>query len=321
MAHVAVTRPLPDAGLAPLRAVHDVHVNDEAAGGLPMTEAGVVELAQGAEALISTVADPLPAAVLEQCTHLRVLAQFGVGVDNIDVAAARNLGLMVTHTPGVLTDATADFAVALLLAVARRLRAADQFVRDGSFEGWETTLLLGMELTGKTLGIVGMGRIGQAVARRAIGFGMDVIYYNRHPANPTVTRRLSARYVSLETLLAESDVVSLHCALNDDSRHLIDAAALRQMKPSALLVNTARGPVVDEAALVEALAAGEIAGAGLDVFEREPEVHPGLLEQERVVLAPHLASATVEARTKMARMCSEAVLATFNGDEVPYRVT
>jgi len=321
MAHVAVTRPLPQAGLAPLQAVHEVHVNDEKSGGIPMTEEGVVELAQGTEALISTVADPLPASVLAQCTHLRVLAQFGVGVDNIDVEAARDLGLMVTHTPGVLTDATADFAFALLLAVGRRLRAADQFVREGRFEGWETTLLLGMELTGKTLGIVGMGRIGQAVARRAIGFGMNVVYHNRHPANPTVTRRLSARYVSLETLLAESDVVSLHCALNDDSHHLIDAAALRQMKPSALLVNTARGPVVDEAALVEALAEGEIAGAGLDVFEREPEVHPGLLEQERVVLAPHLASATVEARTKMARMCSEAVLATFNGDEVPYRVT
>jgi lactate dehydrogenase-like 2-hydroxyacid dehydrogenase len=212
----------------------------------------------------------------------------------------------------VLTDATADFAFALLLSVARRLPEAQQVVRTGQFVRWETQMLLGMELSGKTLGIVGFGRIGQAMARRALGFGMKVIYHNRHRANPTHERRLGARYVSFEELLAQSDVISLHTALNDDSRHLFDAAAFAQMKNSALLINTARGPVVDEKALVDALEQGEIAGAGLDVFEQEPKVHSGLLIHPRVVVAPHLASATTEARTALARMASEAVLAAFN---------
>jgi lactate dehydrogenase-like 2-hydroxyacid dehydrogenase len=208
-----------------------------------------------------------------------------------------------------------------LLAVARNIDAADAFVRDGRFKRWETTLLLGMELRNKTLGIVGMGRIGAAVARRALGFGMRVVYHNRQRANPTVERQHSAHYVAFDTLLDTSDVVSLHCPLNDDSHHLIDAAALRRMKDTALLINTARGPVVDEAALVDALRDGEIAGAGLDVFEAEPEVHPGLQEQDRVVLAPHLGSATRAARTRMGEMVAEAVLAAFAGAEnIPYRV-
>jgi len=228
---------------------------------------------------------------------------------------------VVTNTPDVLTDATADFAFALLLAAARHLCPADQFVRDGAFQRWETTLLLGMELRGKVLGIVGLGRIGCAMARRALGFGMRVVYYNRRPINFTIERRLSAQYVSFEELLAQSDVVSLHCALNDESHHLLDDHAFGRMKPSALLVNTARGPIVDEQALVRALQQGQLAGAGLDVFEREPEVHPGLLAHPRVVLAPHLASATVEARTAMARMASEAVLAALdNAKTIPHRV-
>ena len=316
---IVVTRPLPEAGLSALRAQHELYIHDPDENG-QLDEDGIIALVEDAEALIPTIADPLPARVLEACRHLAVVAQFGVGTDNIDLDAARRLGLTVTNTPGVLTDATADFAFALLLAVARRLRAADQFVRDGRFRGWETTTLLGMVLRGKTLGIIGMGRIGQAMARRALGFGMNVVYHNRHRVNPTIERETVARFVPFEQLLEESDVISLHCALNDESRGLFDAAAFRRMKPTALLVNTARGPVVDEDALVEALEAGEIAGAGLDVFEREPEVHPKLFELERVVLAPHLASATVEARTAMARMCSEAVLAAFAGEEVPYRV-
>lgn len=320
MPNVVVTRPLPEAGLAGLRAVHAVEVYDPAIHG-DADEDRLITLAQDADAVISTVADPISERVLAASSHLRVVAQFGVGTDNIDLDAARAHDIVVTNTPDVLTDATADFAFALLLAAARHLCAADLFVRDGAFQRWEATLLLGTELRGKTLGIVGLGRIGAAMARRAIGFGMRLLYYNRRRANVTVERRLSAQYASLDALLAESDVVSLHCALNDDSYHLLDAAAFSRMKPSALLVNTARGPIVDEAALVRALQQGQLAGAGLDVFEQEPTVHPGLLEHPRVVLAPHLGSATVETRTAMARMASEAVLAVLDGaDPIPHRV-
>lgn len=320
MAIIAVTRPLPEAGLAALRAVHEVRVYDPVVHG-HADEDRLIELAQGADVLIPTVADPITARVLAASAHLKAVAQFGVGVDNIDLEAARAHDIIVTNTPDVLTDATADFAFALLLAVARHLRQADLYVRDGKWERWETQLLMGMELRGKTLGIVGLGRIGAAMARRALGFGIKIIYHNRHRANPTIELQHGAHYVSFETLLTESDIVSLHCAYNQDNHHLFDAAAFRQMKSSSLLVNTARGPIVDEAALVEALGRGDIAGAGLDVFEREPEVHPGLIESDRVVLAPHLASATVEARTAMARMASEATLAVLSGEEkVPYRV-
>ena len=295
-------------------------MHDVPGEGAP-TEEYLIDIAQDADALVTTVDDPVTEAVLDASAHLHMVAQYGVGVDNIDLEAAEARGITVTNTPGVLTDATADFTWALLLAVARNVDAADAYVRDGKFKRWETTLLLGMELRNKTLGIGGMGRIGAAVARRALGFGMRVVYHNRQRANPTVERQHNAHYVAFDTLLDTSDVVSLHCPLNDDSHHLIDAAALRRMKDTALLINTARGPVVDEAALVAALRDGEIAGAGLDVFEAEPEVHPGLREQDRVVLAPHLGSATRAARTRMGEMVAEAVLAAFAGAEnVPYRV-
>ena len=320
MSKVAVTRPLPEAGLAELRAAHTVEIYDPAIDG-DADEDRLITMAQDAEALIPTVADSISERVLAASSHLRIVAQFGVGTDNIDLDAARAHGIVVTNTPDVLTDATADFAFALLLAAARHLCAADQFVRDGAFQRWETTMMMGMELRGKILGIVGLGRIGRAMARRALGFGMRVMYHNRRPINFTIARRLSAQYVSLEELLTQSDVVSLHCALNDESYHLLDAAAFDRMKPSALLVNTARGPLVDEKALVRALQEGQLAGAGLDVFEQEPAVHPGLLDHPRVVLAPHLGSATVEARTAMARMAAEAVLAALDGAKsIPHRV-
>lgn len=320
MAHVALSRPVLEEGLTALRNTYTVHVH-EPPEDPEAVEDYLISIAQDADALITTVDDPVTERVIAASAHLPIIAQYGVGVDNIDLEAAAAHDIIVTNTPGVLTDATADFTWALLLAVARHVKAADAFVRAGRFERWETTLLLGMELRGKTIGIVGLGRIGAAVARRALGFGMRVVYYNRQRANPTVERESSAQYVPLDTLLATSDIISLHCPLNDDSRHLIDASALQAMKASALLINTARGSVVDEAALVEALRDGVIAGAGLDVFEREPEVHPGLFGQERVVLAPHLGSATTEARTRMGEMASEAVLAVLSGaDDVPYRV-
>ncbi len=320
MARIVITRPLPEAGIAPLREKHEVVIHDIGpdTGG---DEDRMIAAARDADALIPLLDNPVTARVLDASPKLKVVAQCAVGYDNIDLDAARVRGIVVTNTPGVLTEATADFTFALLLAVARHVLAADRYVREGRFRRWETMLLHGMELSGKTLGIVGLGRIGQAVARRALGFGMKVRYHNRRRANPTVERMCVARYATMDDLLAESDVVTIHCPLNDDSRHLFDAAAFAKMKPTALLVNTARGPIVDEEALVEALRAGRIAGAGLDVYEHEPEVHPGLLESDRVVLAPHLASATVKARTAMARMCADAVLAVLEGrDKIPNRV-
>jgi len=319
MAHVVVTRPLIDDGLAELRDEHTVTVCDPPEGAA-RSDDELIALASDADVLLTVLADPVTERVFAACPDLKMVAQYAVGIDNIDLEAAAAHDVVVTHTPGVLSDATADQAWALLLAAARHVPAADQYVRDGRFERWETTLLLGTELSGKTIGIVGLGRIGAATARRALGFGMDVVYHNRSRANPTVERQTSARYVELETLLDTSDVVSLHCPLNADSRHLIDAAALARMKDEAILVNTARGAVVDEAALVEALETGQIAAAGLDVFEDEPEVHPGLVEQERAVLAPHLGSATKETRRKMAHMCAASILALFDGaDEIPHR--
>lgn len=320
MAHIVVTRPLIENGLDELQEEHTVTVHDPPSGR-DRTEDELIELTEGADVLLSILSDPITARVFEARPTLQMVSQYAVGVDNIDLEAARESDVVVTHTPGVLTDATADMAWALLLAVARRLPEADQYVRDGRFEGWNTTLMLGMELAQKTIGIVGLGRIGTAVARRALGFGMDVVYHNRSRANPTTERQVSARYVGLDELLETSDVVSLHCPLNEESHHLIDAAALKRMKSSALLVNTARGAVVDEDALVEALDAGEIAGAGLDVYEEEPEVHPGLLDRDRVVLAPHLGSATTDTRMRMAKMCVASIQAFLDGDEtIPHRI-
>ncbi|CAM3373780.1 2-hydroxyacid dehydrogenase [Rhodothermus bifroesti] len=318
MARVVVTRPIIEEGLHPLRERYDLEVLNPVD---TWDEDGLIAAAHDADALISMLSDPITARVLAACPKLRVVAQYAVGYDNIDLEAARARGIVVTHTPDVLTDATADFTWALLLTLIRKVREADRYVREGHFKRWETQLLLGHDLRDKTLGIVGLGRIGSAVARRALGFGMRVVYYNRRPANPTVERQSCARYVSFDELLAVSDVVSIHCPLNSESYHLFNQAAFAKMKPTAVLVNTARGPIVDEAALVEALEQEQIAGAALDVFEQEPKVHPGLLENDRVVLAPHLGSATVEARTAMARMCAEAVLAVLEGAEkIPYRL-
>ncbi|HKL88958.1 MAG TPA: D-glycerate dehydrogenase [Salinibacter sp.] len=320
MAHVVATRPLVENGLSELQNEHTVTIS-EPPEEETWSEDELIDVVGDAEVLLSVLADPVTERVLDAAPNLGMVSQYAVGIDNIDLAAAEQNDVVVTHTPGVLTDATADQTWALLLAVARHLKAADRYVRDGRFDRWETTLLLGTELSGKTMGIVGLGRIGAAVARRALGFGMDVVYHNRERANPTVERQTNARYVELDELLETSDVVSLHCPLNDDSHHLIDADALARMKDSALLVNTARGAVVDEDALVEALAIDEIAGAGLDVFEDEPDVHPGLLDRDRVVLAPHLGSATTETRRKMAHMCVEAIQAFTNGaDDIPHRV-
>lgn len=280
---------------------------DERRGAGPIPRAELLERVRGCAGLLSMLTDRIDAEVLD-AGPLKVVANHAVGVDNVDLDAARARGVVVCNTPGVLTEATADFTFALLLALARRVVEGDRFLRAGRFLGWGPQMMLGPELQGAVLGVVGAGRIGRAVARRAEAFGMQVLLHSRR-AGP-----------SLEELLARADVLSLHVPLTPETHHLIDAAALAAMKPTALLINTARGPVVDEAALVEALQAGQLAGAALDVFEREPQVHPGLLELENVVLAPHLGSATRPVRRAMAETAARGLVAALGGGAPAHRV-
>ena len=260
--------------------------------------------------ILSTVDDELLATV----PTLKVVANVAVGYNNIDVAAARRRGVVVTNTPDVLTETTADFAWALLMAAARRVAEADRFVRSGQWDRWKWDLLWGADIHGKTLGVVGFGRIGRAVARRALGFNMRVLYQDAVQADAAVERDLRASRVDLETLLRESDFVSLHTPFLPETRHLMNARTLRLMKRSAILVNAARGPVVEEAALVRALQEGWIAGAGLDVFEEEPKVHPGLFPLTNVVMAPHIASASLDTRIAMATLAVRNCLAVLDGN-------
>jgi glyoxylate reductase len=268
-------------------------------------------------ALYCMLTNTIDAEVMDAAPALKIIANMAVGYNNIDVAEATRRGIVVTNTPGVLTDTTADFAWALLLAVARRVVEADRFVREGRFTGWGPMLMLGQDVHGKTLGIIGFGRIGRAVAKRATGFDMQVMYYDRVPADRKTERQLKARSVSLDELLAQSDYVSIHTDYNPQTHHLIGAPQLARMKRTAYLINTARGPIVDEAALVEALRAGQIAGAALDVFEHEPQVHPGLLDLPNVVLAPHIASASLDTRTAMALMAADNIIAVMRGERPP----
>lgn len=302
---VLVTQAIDDAGRAILDAAgFDVDVR---AGEAPITRAALLDRVRGCAGLISMPTDRIDGAVFD-AGPLRVVAQHAVGLDNVDLDAARARGVVVTNTPDVLTAATADLAMALLLAAARRVVEGDRLLRAGGFHGWRPLLLRGLDLDGARLGIVGLGRIGQAVAARARAFGMTVVHHGRRDGLP------------LAALLESCDVVSLHCPLTLATRHLIDAAALARMKPGAILVNTARGPVVDEAALVAALASGHLGGAALDVFEGEPAVHPGLLALDNVVLAPHIGSATVGARRRMAVKAAENLVAALTGAAPPDRV-
>jgi glyoxylate reductase len=268
-------------------------------------------------ALYCMLTNTIDAEVMDAAPMLKIIANMAVGYNNIDVAEATRRGIAVTNTPGVLTDTTADFAWALLLAVARRVVEADRFTREGRFTGWGPMLMLGQDVHGKTLGIIGFGRIGRAVAKRATGFDMTVLYHDRAPADKKTERQLKARSVPLDELLERSDYVSIHTDYNPQTHHLIGAQQLARMKRTAYLINTARGPIVDEAALVDALRAGQIAGAALDVFENEPQVHPGLLDLHNVVLAPHIASASLETRTAMALMAADNIIAVIRGERPP----
>jgi len=283
----------------------------------PMDRKDFLERIAGKEGLLPSITDAVDAQAMDRAPGLRMIANFGVGFNNIDVAAATARRIPVSNTPGVLTDATADLAFALILAVNRRIVEGDRMVREGRFRFWAPFLFLGRDVSRKTLGIVGLGRIGRAVARRARGFDMPVLYSNRSRLSPEEEAELGVSFRTLPDLLAEADIVSLHVPLSPETRHLIDREALGRMKPSAVLVNTARGPVVDEAALVAVLRAGGIAGAGLDVYEDEPLLAPGLADLENVVLLPHVGSGTWETRMKMADMAVTNLLAGLRGERPP----
>jgi glyoxylate reductase len=285
-----------------------------------MDEQRLVQRLRHAHGVICQLTDPMNARVIAEAPHLRVISQVAVGHDNVDVAAATARRIVVTNTPGVLDEATADLTMALLLAVARRLPEAERFLRDGKWQRWDVDLLCGSDVHGRTLGIVGLGRIGRAVARRARGFSMRILYSGPRRAPAEVEQELQAVHLPLDTLLQQSDFVSVHVPLRPDTRHLIGIEQLCRMKRSAFLINTSRGPVVDEAALAAALEESLLAGAGLDVFENEPAVHPGLLALPNVVLLPHVASAVTSVRTLMCTLAAKNCAAVLRGERPPHPV-
>jgi glyoxylate reductase len=313
---IVVTRRLPDQALALLAEASDMWLSPH---DRPLTDDELHAAVAGADAVVTMLYDRVDNAFLDAAgRQLRCVANVAVGYDNIDLDAARGRGVTVTNTPGVLTDATADLAMALILMATRRVGEGERLVRTGQPWAWEMFFLLGTGLQGKTLGVIGLGAIGRATARRARAFGMEIVYHGRRRAPEDVEAELGgARGLELDELLATADVVSIHCPLTPETHHMIGARRLELMRPHAYLVNTARGPIVDEAALVQALRNRTIAGAGLDVFEREPEVHPGLLELDTVVLVPHLGSATIETRTAMAILAAQNAIAVVHGETAP----
>jgi glyoxylate reductase len=288
----------------------------------PIPRDELLRRVEGAHALVTLLTERVDDELLDAAgSQLLGVCNVAVGYDNIDVAACRERGVIATNTPGVLTDATADLAMALILMTTRRLGEGERLIRSRQPWRWSMFMMLGTGLQGARLGVVGMGQIGTALARRARAFGMTIAYTNRHRVDPAIEAELGAVPLSLDELLATSDVVSLHCPSTAETRHLIGAGQLSAMLDTAFLINTARGPVVDEAALVAALERGEIAGAGLDVFEHEPEVHEGLLDRDDVVLLPHLGSATVETRTAMAVLAARNAVAVMSGQDPPTPIT
>jgi glyoxylate reductase len=309
---VYVTRELPEKGLKIILERFDAKVWPEYR---PPSKEEIIEKARDVDALVTLLTDKIDAEVFDAASKLKIVAQMAVGYDNIDVAEATKRGIYVTNTPGVLTETTADFAWALLLAIARRVVEADRYVRSGQWKvSWHPTMFLGRDVYGATLGIIGAGRIGTAVARRAKGFNMKILYYDIVPMPAEVEKELGAQRVDLETLLRESDFVSVHVPLTKETYHLIDEEKLRLMKKTAYLINNSRGPVIDEKALYKALKEGWIAGAALDVFEQEPTpVDNPLLKLDNVVVAPHISSASYETRSRMAEMVAENLIAFFEG--------
>lgn len=306
---VFVSRPLLPAAIERLAEHCEVTVNPEDVALMP---GALAEACRDVDGLLACGVR-VNEEVLRQATRLRVVANVAAGYDNIDVPACTRRGIVVTNTPGVVTEITADTAFALLLSAARRVTELDRYVREGRWRHWEWGSMWGAEVNGKTLGLYGFGLIGQAMARRARGFSMRVLYHTRHRAPQTLEKELNARFVDRETLLRESDFLSLHAPLTKHTHHLIGASELARMKPGAFLINTARGKMVDEEALVQALRAGRIAGAGLDVYEHEPHLHPALATLPNVVLLPHIGSAAAEPRLKMAMLAVDNLLSALDG--------
>ncbi len=313
---VYVTRELPERGMKIIRERFEAEVWLEYG---PPPKAEIIRKARDVDALATLLSDKIDAEVFDAAPKLKIMAQMAVGFDNIDVAEATKRGIYVTNTPGVLTETTADFAWALLMAIARRIVEADRYVRTGQWKvGWHPSMLLGRDVYDATLGIVGAGRIGTAVARRAKGFDMKILYYDVVPMPPEIEKELGAKRVDLDTLLRESDFVSIHVPLMKETHHLINEEKLRLMKKTAYLINNSRGPVVDEKALYKALKEGWIAGAALDVFEQEPTpMDNPLLKLDNVVVAPHISSASYETRSRMAEMVAENLVAFFEGKTPP----
>jgi len=312
---VYVTRELPERGMKIIKERFDAEVWPEYG---PPPKQVIIEKARNVDALVTLLSDKIDAEVFDAAPSLKIIAQMAVGYDNIDVEEATRRGIYVTNTPGVLTETTADFTWALMMAVARRVVEADRYVREGKWKvGWHPSMLLGRDVYGATLGIVGAGRIGTAVARRAKCFNMKILYYDVVP-NPQLEKETGAKFVDLDTLLKESDFISIHVPLTKETYHLINAEKLKLVKKTAYLINTARGPIVDEKALYEALKEGRLAGAALDVFEQEPTpIDNPLLKLDNVVVAPHIASASYETRSRMAEMVAENLVAFFEGRVPP----
>lgn len=307
---VFITRQLPPSVLAKLEERLDCRINRE---DRKLSKGEIIEGARDCEGILCLLTDEMEGEIMEGCPSLKVISNLAVGFNNIRVEEATRRGVLVTNTPGVLTETTADFAFGLLLAIARRMVEADHYLRSGKFKEWGLLHFLGQDVYGKKLGILGMGRIGMAVARRAkLGFGMEILYCAQSP-NEEGERELAARRCSSEELFRESDFLSIHLPLNSETHHFVDEKLLGLMKPSACLINTARGPIINEAALVKVLKEEKIFGAALDVFEREPEVHPKLLNLKNTLLVPHIASASVETRTKMAGMAAENLILVLEG--------
>ena len=312
---VFVTSRIPEAGLQILASKCELDIfADE-----KLTRTQFIRHLQDKDGLLCLLSNPVDSEIIDSAPRLKVISNYAVGYNNIDIQAATRRGIVVTNTPGVLTDATADLAWALLLAVSRRIVEGDRMMRRGDFRGWEPQLLLGQDLKDKTLGILGAGRIGSAVARRSVGWNMQVLYFDRK-RNPDLEEKVNARFTPLNQLFAYSDFISIHLPLTAETNHLVDEKALRRMKSTACLVNTARGPIVDEAALVRALKEGWIAGAALDVFENEPEIHPELKSLNNAVLTPHIGSATVGTRNAMAKIAAENLLAVLAGGKPRFPV-
>ncbi|WGS64957.1 2-hydroxyacid dehydrogenase [Marinitoga aeolica] len=319
MAKVAFTYEIPEiAEKILLNEGFDVWVNRE---DRTLTHEEIIKLAKNNDALITLLSDKIDEEVIKAGKgKLKVISNYAVGYNNIDVDAAKEAGIYVTNTPGVLSDATADLAWALLFAVARKIVESDKFVREGKFVGWRPKLFLGYDIKGKTLGIIGMGRIGKEMAKRAKGFEMNVLYYKRNKLSEIEEKELGVKYATLEELIKNSDYISLHTPLTDETYHLLDEKEFSMMKPNTIIINTARGPVINEKVLIKYLKEGKIAGAGLDVYEEEPKVPQELIELDNVVLTPHTGSATYETRDNMAKMVAENVISALKGEVPPNNV-